>query len=257
MSAMKKILATLVTAVVIAAGGMAVASAAESPKTSTPPSTATAKPNAPAQKATLGTRIRRFAFSTAAKTIGISPADLRSQMKGGHSIADVATAHKVDPQKVIDAIVSGADTKIQAAVTSGKISSTEGTNLEKLVATNAPKLVNATPKQLARAQLVAAAVTISAKTIGITPQALRQALASGQSVAQVATAHSVSPTTVVNALVTAGNTRIDTAVANHHLSTARAAKLKARLPKAAQRFVDATRHGAKQPAAATATATAA
>jgi uncharacterized protein (DUF433 family) len=249
---MKKILATLVTAVVIAAGGMAVASAAESPKASTPPSTATAKPNAQAQKATLGTRFRKFAFSTAAKTIGISPADLLKEMKGGHSIADVATAHKVDQQLVIDAIVSGADAKIQAAVTSGKISSTEGANLEKLVAKATPKLVNATPKQLARRQLVADAVNISAKTIGITPQVLRHDLASGQSVAQVATAHGVSPTTVVNALVTAGNARIDKAVANHRLSAARAAKLKARLPKAAQRFVDATRDGAKQSATATA-----
>jgi uncharacterized protein (DUF433 family) len=250
MSAMKKILATLVTAVVIAAGGMAVASAADSPKASTPPSTTTAKPNAQAQKATLGTRIRKFAFATAAKTIGISPADLVKEMKGGHSIADVATAHHVDPQKVIDAIVSGADAKIQAAVSSGKISSAEGAKLQQLVATNAPKLVNATPKQLARHQLVADAINISAKTIGVTPQALRQALASGQSVAQVATAHNVSPTTVVNALVSAGNARIDQAVANHHLSADRAAKLKARLPKLAQRFVDATHDGAKKPATA-------
>ncbi len=245
---MKKILATLVTAVVIAAGGMAVASAAESPKASTPPTAATAKPNA--QKSTLGTNVRKFAFSTAAKTIGISPADLLKEMKGGHSIADVATAHKVDPQKVIDAIVSGADAKIQQAVTAGKISSTEGANLEKLVAKVTPKIVNATPKQLAHRKLIRGAIDVSAKTIGVTPQAIRQAIVSGQSVAQVATAHGVSPTTVVNALVSAGNARIDKAVANHHLSAARATKLKARLPKAAQRFVDFTANGAKQPAAA-------
>jgi hypothetical protein len=247
---MKKILATLVTAVVIGAGGMAVASAADSPKASTPPSTATAKPNAAALKATIGTKVRRFAFSTAAKTIGISSADLLKDMKGGHSIAAVATAHNVDPQKVIDAIVSGADAKIQQAVTNGKISSTQGTKLEQLVATAAPKLVNATPKQLAHRKLVAGAIDVSAKTIGVTPQVLRQAIVSGQSVAEVATAHGVSPTTVVNALVTAGNARIDKAAANHHLTAAQVAKLKARLPKAAQRFVDFTRNAAEKPAAA-------
>jgi hypothetical protein len=249
---MKKILATLVTAAVIGAGGMAVASAADAPKASTPPSTATAtaKPNAAALKATIGTKIRRFAFSTAAKTIGISPADLLNDMKGGHSIADVATAHGVAPQNVINAIVTGADAKIQQAVTNGKISSTEGAKLEQLVATAAPKFVNATPKQLAHVKIVAAAIDISAKTIGVTPQALRQAIVSGQSVAQVATAHSVSPTTVVNALVTAGDARIDKAVANHHLTAAQAAKLKARLPKLAQRFVDFTRKPAQKAAAA-------
>jgi hypothetical protein len=247
---MKKILATLVTAAVIGAGGMAVASAADSPKTSTSPSAAAAKPDAAARKAAIGPRIRRFAFSTAAKTIGITPADLLKEMTGGHSIADVAKAHGVDPQKVVDAIVSGADARIQQAVASGKITSTEGTQLDQLVTRDAPKLVNATPKHLARRELVNAAIDISAKTIGLTPKALRQALASGQSVAQVATAHSVSPTTVVNALVAAGNARIDKAVANHHLSAARAAKLKARLPGAAQRFVDFTRNPATKAAPA-------
>ena len=251
---MKKILATLITAVVIAASGMAVASATDSPKTSTSastsPSSATAKPNAAAQKTAIGSRIRKFALATAATTIGITPADLLKEMTGGHSIADVAKAHGVDPQKVVDAIVSGADARIQQAVASGKITSTEGTQLEQLVTRDAPKLVNATPKQLARRQLVNAAIDISAKTIGVTPKALRQALASGQSVAQVATAHSVSPTTVVNALVAAGNARIDKAVANHHLSAARAAKLKARLPGAAQRFVDFTRNPATKAAPA-------
>jgi DNA-binding phage protein len=248
---MKKILATLVTAVVIGAGGMAVASAADSPKTTTAPSTATAsaKPKA-AVKTVLGVRARVFAFTTAAKTIGISPAELLKEMQGGHSVADVATAHHVEPQTVVNAIVTGADAKIQQAVTSDKISSAEGAKLEQLVATDAPKFVNATLKQLAHTKLVAGAIDVSAKTIGVTPQALRQAIASGHSVAQVATAHSVSPTTVVNALVSAGNARIDTAVANHHLSAARAAQLKARLPKLAQRFVDFTRNGAKTPAAA-------
>jgi hypothetical protein len=247
---MKKILATLVTAAVIGAGGMAVASAADSPKASTPSSTATAKPDAAALKSTIGTKIRRFAFSTAATTIGVSPADLLKDMKGGHSIADVATAHKVDPQKVIDAIVTGADAKIQQAVTNGRISSAEGAKLEQFVATAAPKFVNATPRQLAHRKTVAGAIDVSAKTIGVTPQALRQAIVSGQSVAQVAGAHRVSPTTVVNALVTAGNARIEKALANHHLSAAQAAKLKARLPQAAQRFVDFTRKPAQKQAAA-------
>jgi hypothetical protein len=252
---MKKILATLVTAVVIGAGGMAVASAADSPSTSTATTApaATAKPSTPktsAAKTALGMKIRRYAFSTAAKTIGISTADLRKDMKGGHSIAAVATAHHVAPATVTKAIVDGADAHITQAVSNGKLSSTQGATLEKLVATAVPKLVNATPKQLHRAQLVRGAVDVSAKTIGVTPQVLRQDIASGLSVAQVATAHNVAPATVVSALVTAGTKRIDTAVTNHHLTAEQAAKLKARLPKLAQRFVDFTRDPAKQAAAA-------
>jgi hypothetical protein len=50
--------------------------------------------------------------------------------------------------------------------------------------------------------------------------------------------------------VTAGTKRIDTALANHHLTAEQAAKLKARLPNLAQRFVDFTRNPATKAAAA-------
>lgn len=250
---MKKILATLVAATVIGAGGLAVASATASPKVSAPNSTTAAKPAAHAAgRGGVRAQMRRLAFTTAADTIGISPADLLKAMKGGHSIADVAKAHGVEKQKVVDAIVTALDARIQQAVTSGRITSDQATKLEHAVATRAPKLVDATPTQLRRHKIVAGAIDVSAKTIGVSPQALRQAIVSGQSVSQVATGHGVDPKTVVAALVTAGDARIDRAVANHHLDAARAAALKARLPQMAQRFVDFTRSAAKQPVAAAA-----
>jgi hypothetical protein len=244
---MKKILATLVTAVVLGGSGLAVASATAS----TPASSTTAKAAGSTVRSAIGSKVRKLAFATAAKTIGLSPADLLKAMKGGHSIADVATAHGVAPQTVVDAVVSAVDARIQQAVTSGRITSDQATKLEQIVATRVPKLVDAKPRQLARRRIVAGAIDVSAKTIGVTSDVLRQALAGGQSVAQVATAHGIAPSTVVSALVTAGNARIDKAVANHHLSADRAAKLKARLPQLAQRFVD-HKGGAANTAAATA-----
>jgi uncharacterized protein (DUF433 family) len=246
---MKKILATLVTATVIGAGGVAVASATESPKR---PTTESAKPTGDSTTArdAIGTRMRRLVFTTAATTIGISPADLLDAMKGGHSIADVAKDHGVEAPKVVDAIVTTIDARIDQAVTRGRLTSDQATKLKQVVATRVPKLVNATPREIRRHRVVKAAIAVSAQTIGITPEALRQAMVAGHSVAQVATAHGVDPKTVVAALVTAGTARIDKAVANHRLDKARAAKLKARLPTAAQRFVDFVRGAAKQPAAA-------
>ncbi|HEY5013211.1 MAG TPA: hypothetical protein VIK61_10980 [Acidimicrobiia bacterium] len=243
---MKKILATLVAATVIGAGGMAVASATSSPG-STPASSTAAKVTV---GSAAGAKLRALAFATAAKTIGISPADLLAAMKGDHSIAEVATAHSVDPKTVVDAIVSTLDARIQQAATSGRITSAQAAHLEQVVATRAPKVVDAKPQDLRKHRVRKAAVDVAAKTIGVTPDALRAAIASGQSVSAVATAHGVDPKTVVAALVTAGDTRIDQAVANHHLDAARAAKLKARLPEAAQRFVDFTRGAAKPSAAA-------
>jgi transposase-like protein len=240
---MKKIIATLVTAVVLGASGLAVASAA-----SPSPSTSTAAPKAAHSGARAG--LRKIGFEAAAKAIGLSPADLLKAMEGGHSIAAVATSHSVAVQTVIDAAVKAIDARVQQGVDSGKITSDQATKIEAAVALRVPKFVNATPKQLIRHRVRRGAFAVSAKTIGVTPEVLRQALVSGQSVADVATAHSVDPATVVSALVTAGDARIDKAVANHHLDAARAAKLKARLPQLAQRFVDRKRDAAKAPTTA-------
>jgi uncharacterized protein YidB (DUF937 family) len=237
---MKKILATLVTAAVIGAGGMAVASATSSPSGSTPSSATATKVG----HAGLRAKARKFAFKTAADTIGISPADLLKAMKGNHSIADVAAAHHVDRQTVIDAVVRALDARIDTAANTGPITSDQAAKLKAAVATRVPKLVDAKPRQIRRHKIVAGAIDVAAKTIGVTPAALKQAIVGGQSVSQVATAHGVDPKTVVTALVTAGNKRIDAAVASHKLDATRAATLKARLPQLAQRFVDFTRGAA-------------
>ena len=89
-----------------------------------------------------------------------------------------------------------------------------------------------------RHRVLKAAVESSAKTIGITPKDLVAQLKAGKSVAEVATAHGVDPHTVVTNLVTGGNARIDAAVKSGKLDAAKAAKAKARLPKAADRFVN-------------------
>ena len=81
-----------------------------------------------------------------------------------------------------------------------------------------------------RRQIRRAALAVSAKTIGITPQALRAELKSGKSVAQVAGEHGVTAQTVIGALVGAADTRIDQAVSDHKLTSDQAAKLKAALP---------------------------
>jgi urease alpha subunit len=81
-----------------------------------------------------------------------------------------------------------------------------------------------------RRQLRKAGLAISAKTIGVTPQALRAELKSGKSVAEVAGEHGVSAQTVVDAWTSAADARIDQAVAAKTLTSAEAAKIKAALP---------------------------
>jgi urease alpha subunit len=81
-----------------------------------------------------------------------------------------------------------------------------------------------------RRQIRQAALAVSAKSIGISPQALRAELKSGKSVVQVAGEHGVAAQTVIGALVAAADARIDQAVTNHKLSSDLATKIKDALP---------------------------
>ena len=51
----------------------------------------------------------------AAKTIGVSRQDLVTALRNGQTIADVAKAHHVDPQTVIDAIVKAGSQRLTKA----------------------------------------------------------------------------------------------------------------------------------------------
>ena len=62
----------------------------------------------------------------AATAIGITPVQLAQELKGGKSIADVATAHNVAVDKVVTAMVTAANKRIDDAVTAGKIDATKG-----------------------------------------------------------------------------------------------------------------------------------
>jgi len=60
-------------------------------------------------------------LATAAKALGVSEDDLKSALRDGKTIAEVAKEKGVDAQKVIDALVAEAKTKTAAAVKEGKI----------------------------------------------------------------------------------------------------------------------------------------
>ncbi|MGN6695608.1 MAG: hypothetical protein ACTHN0_15625 [Aquihabitans sp.] len=64
-------------------------------------------------------------LETAAKALGISEDDLRTALRDGKTIAEVAKDQGVDVQKVIDALVAEAKTKTAAAVKDGKITQAE------------------------------------------------------------------------------------------------------------------------------------
>jgi ribosomal protein S20 len=93
-----------------------------------------------------------------------------------------------------------------------------------------------------RMRAVRGAAKVAADTIGIEPEELRTEVQSGKTIAQVAEEHGKSAQDVIDAVVTAGNQRIDKAVAKGRLTADQATKAKARLAQAAEKLVDETPH---------------
>ena len=59
--------------------------------------------------------------SVVAKAIGIAEADLKTALAGGQTVAQVAKAHNVTLQTVIDALVADGTSELAADVASGKL----------------------------------------------------------------------------------------------------------------------------------------
>lgn len=88
---------------------------------------------------------KKDVLTAAAAAIGIDPEALRTEMRGGSSLGAAATAHGVDPQKVVDAIVATAITNIDKAVASGKLSAERAAMLKEKLPEHAKRLVARAP----------------------------------------------------------------------------------------------------------------
>ncbi len=192
----------------------------------------------------------RAAGHVAADTIGIEPKALRTAVRDGQSVADVARSHDVDPQAVIDAIVAAANTKIDAAVDAGKIDADRAATMKEKVPVRVTKLVNGNlegrmkrrvERVKRRRHARRAGLALAADTIGIDTKALREGIRGGQSVADVARAHDVEPQAVIDAVTAAANKKIDAAVTAGKITADRAGAIKDRLADRITHRMNATR----------------
>ncbi|MEZ5321757.1 MAG: hypothetical protein R2698_06755 [Microthrixaceae bacterium] len=81
----------------------------------------------------------------AADAIGITPEELRTGLRSGTSIADVAKAHGVDPSKVVSALQGALDERLDDAVAKGRITRERADTLKADAAKRMTDMVNATP----------------------------------------------------------------------------------------------------------------
>ncbi|HLZ27736.1 MAG TPA: hypothetical protein VKV73_10490 [Chloroflexota bacterium] len=174
-------------------------------------------------------------FNAAATAIGIPASQLRTELNG-KSLAQVATAHGKTANDVATALKNAAHTRIDAAVTAGKLAADQAATRKTQVDARIDQLVNQVMPTRGPAGLGArpgfggrpgglANLTAAATAIGIPADQLRTEL-NGKSLAQVATAHGKTANDVATALKNAAHTRIDGAVAAGRLTADQAATQK-------------------------------
>ncbi len=84
-------------------------------------------------------------LAVAAKAIGIDEAALRTELRSGKTIADVARAHGVDVKTVIDALVADMHSHLAADVASGRLTQAQADRMQANASQHATDLVNGTP----------------------------------------------------------------------------------------------------------------
>jgi|tagenome__1003787_1003787.scaffolds.fasta_scaffold20892696_2 hypothetical protein len=90
----------------------------------------------------LQAEFRRGAVKVAADTLGVSRQDLRTALKGGQTISEYATSQGKDPQTVVDALTTAANTKLDQLVAAGRFSSDQAASIKSNLSGRIDTLMN-------------------------------------------------------------------------------------------------------------------
>jgi DNA-binding phage protein len=166
-------------------------------------------------------------LATAAAYIGITEAELRTELQTGKTLAEVAIAHGKTRDGLIAALSAEATKQITTAVDQ------PGTMFTDRGARVGPGGARGMMNDIAAA----------AAYIGTTDTDLRTKLQAGQTLTQIATAAGKTRDGLIAAMVADGNAKIDAAAAAGTITAAQAAEKKASLTAHVTAEVDATRVG--------------
>ncbi len=167
--------------------------------------------------------------------LGLTRMELRTQLEGGKSLAQIATAQGKSVSGLEDAIYDAAKARFDKGVAAGRLTSAqEQARLDRLKA-HLGDFVNRTGVHLGRAARGRAVGAAAASYLGLTRAELRTELKSGKSLAQVATDKGKSVDGLKAAILAAAKTRLDRGVTGGRLTATQEQKLldglKARIDK--------------------------
>jgi hypothetical protein len=151
----------------------------------------------------------REGLADVADALGISRDDLRAALRDGQTLAGIAEANHVDPQRVVDVLVANGSERLDAAVAAGRIDRATADERKADLPERVADLVNGELERDVHCHPRAAvALETAADAIGIDVRDLRAALRGGRTITQVAEANGVDPQDVIDALVARSTERI-------------------------------------------------
>lgn len=203
--------------------------------------------------------LSKVGLDAAATALGMTAKDVLAQLKQGQTLRQLATAKSVDPQAVLNAIVSAEKAEIDKAATAGKLTTDQASKAKAKIDARAATLLDQVwpakgqtgqgQRGMALQPGARVAYQAAAQTLGMTQADLLAQLKAGQTLRQLATAKGVDAATVEKAMADAITARVDQAVQAGQLKVERATQAKAAAAQTAARLMDAPlTHYAQPPA---------
>src|SRR2546429_5047628 len=143
-------------------------------------------------------------------------------------IDDAAAQLGIPSSKLSDALKKALSDRVDAAVAAGRLTRAEGDELKARINADNFPLIGGLHRGFGRLAHLAA-FDAAAAYLGVTEAQLRNELAGGKSLAQVARDHGKSADGLIDALVAAAKTKLDAAVAAGRLTKAQADQMLAGL----------------------------
>jgi len=164
--------------------------------------------------------------------LGLTAAELRTQLQSGKTLAQIATAEGKTVGGLEDAIVAAAKTRLDADVADGKLTAAQAATFLANLKEHVTDMVNRTGPPAGgpggpsghggpgHGPFGGAAITTY---LGITAAELRTQLQAGKTLAQIATAEGKTVSGLEDAIVADAKTHLDAEVADGNLTAAQAA----------------------------------
>lgn len=172
--------------------------------------------------------------------LGLTPAELRAQLRTGKSLAQIAVARGKTVSGLEDAIYADVQAHLDQAVANGRLTAAQETTLLARLKAHLDDIVDhAFPAAGARPARAALGAAV-ASYLGLTPAELRTQLRAGKSLAQIATAQGKTVAGLKATILAAAKARLDRFVAAGRLSEAQEQSLLDRLSSHLDQMVDRT-----------------